>query len=60
MPDLEFAIPRSRELKEKLRENLAGIFEFSPEDLAQNQAGKFCDPDTKTYWTCDEKYEKVP
>jgi hypothetical protein len=43
MPDLEFAIPRSRELKEKLRENLAGIFEFSPEDLAQNQAGKFGD-----------------
>jgi hypothetical protein len=41
--DLEFTIARSSELKDKLRENLAGIFEFSPEDLAQNQAGKFGD-----------------
>lgn len=43
MPDLEFSIARSGELKDKLRENLARIFEFSPADLAQNQAGKFGD-----------------
>lgn len=35
--------PGSRELKDKLRENLARVFEFSPQDLAQNQAGKFGD-----------------
>jgi hypothetical protein len=43
MQGLEFTIASTRERKDKLRENLARIFEFSADDLAQNQAGKFGD-----------------
>jgi hypothetical protein len=43
MPDLGFPSSNSCEHKDKLRENLARIFEFSLSDLSQNQTGKFGD-----------------